>query len=410
MNRQKRISWINYCNRERDNYGAAFRQFRSRQTSGLGSVDIPLEGLSRNATLFDIAESLVEHHFENTHAWVEEEVCCHPPDIITQQEVLEAVRKQPLNKAPGLDKIDTRVVRHLYEADPAYLRDLFNRIVHLGYFPRAWMEAAVLFFLKPKKSKSRPESYRPVSLLQNISKTLETIYTRLTYHLETTGRMHRNRFGFREGRGTELCIWELLARIDFYLGSYAYCAVVLFDFTGAFDLVNWDILVDCLSENEADPFLVDLMRSYLRNRQIVCRAGTEEVRYLISRGCPQGSCLGPVLWNIIANRILSSFDDEANATLLAYADDMALVVPAGSRRSLETEVARLADKFAGVTDTYRLKISVPKTKALVFGRDSSKRPPIFRMRGIPIRVTATAKYLGVLLDNKMSFLPHVEVF
>ena len=63
---------------------------------------------------------------------------------------------------------------------------------------------------------------------------------------------------------------------------------------------------------------VDMLRSYLYDRQCRVRIGTERSSWrLVNRGCPQGSVLGPLLWNIFQNDFIYSVD----TGLTMYADD-----------------------------------------------------------------------------------------
>ncbi|KAG8170694.1 hypothetical protein JTE90_016888 [Oedothorax gibbosus] len=69
-------------------------------------------------------------------------------------------------------------------------------------------------------------------------------------------------------------------------------------------------------------------------RKIGVSLGNETRNYCITKGCPQGSSLGPSLWNVIANNILNEFEN-SDADVLAYADDFCMIFSAGSRRALE---------------------------------------------------------------------------
>lgn len=86
---------------------------------------------------------------------------------------LEAIRNQSLDKAPGLDGLGPRFLRLLNQYAPNLICNLFNKLIGMGYFPRTWKIAKVVFFLKKGKSASSAKSYRRVCLLQTISKVQE---------------------------------------------------------------------------------------------------------------------------------------------------------------------------------------------------------------------------------------------
>ncbi|KAG8173888.1 hypothetical protein JTE90_002263 [Oedothorax gibbosus] len=86
--------------------------------------------------------------------------------------------------------------------------------------------------------------------------------------------------------------------------------------------------------------------------------------YGIDRGCPQGSCLGPTLWNLIANDLLNDFDN-SEIDLYAYADDFCMVVSGSTRQSLETTANNAINRrYISVHDleTRNLKLNIDPTR------------------------------------------------
>ncbi|KAG8176155.1 hypothetical protein JTE90_012408 [Oedothorax gibbosus] len=147
--------------------------------------------------------------------------------------------------------------------------------------------------------------------------------------------------------------------------------MVAFDFAGAFDCANWQIILDKLAESAVDPYLINMVCSYLNNRGVGFRDGDTWVRFSIDRGCPQGSCLGPLFWNLIANDILKAFDDD-DCDLFAYADDFSMIISGNSRLDLEVKSNKLIAKFASISDQLSLEISVSKTQVISLGADLSR--------------------------------------
>lgn len=409
INRVKTQSWINFCKSTRENYGEAFRVFKGRGQAGSRDINTVFEGMPDGTDLDGIYKKLIDTHFSLTSAGDAETPTPSVYEEITLQEMRTAIDSQALDKAPGPDRIDVRILKGLATAVPSYLIRLFNLLISMSYFPEAWKVAEVIFFLKPNKKSDSPKSYRPVCLLQNISKVLEKIINnRLNYVLENNNILHPNQFGFREGKNTEQCLNFLLKTVDSYRTNYKYIAIVSFDYTGAFDRADWSLIKDAIKSYEIDEYLSNIIGSYLRNRKIQYQVKQRFSTFCVSRGCPQGSCLGPTLWNILANSVLNDFKEETTSTIVAYADDMAIVVPANSRRQLESEVNRLIERFSRISDDNNLEISVEKTKAIVLGKDTSRRNPIFKLNGTNISVVRSLKYLGVVLDSRLTFLPHLE--
>ena len=86
-------------------------------------------------------------------------------------EVIAAVKALKNGKAPGLDMIETQVLKCLVKANPSPFTGLFNRCLEIGYFPKCWKDGNLRLIKKPKcKDASDPNSYRPICLLSVIGK------------------------------------------------------------------------------------------------------------------------------------------------------------------------------------------------------------------------------------------------
>ncbi|GBN22473.1 Putative protein in type-1 retrotransposable element R1DM [Araneus ventricosus] len=103
--------------------------------------------------------------------------------------------------------------------------------------------------------------------------------------------------------------------------------------------------------------------------------------------------------------------------LQAYADDLALVVFASSRKNLEDYVSSFLNLIQDFLLGLNLQIASEKTLAVVFrgGQDKNrqkrglailKRPPIFKIGGRTIRTVVSLKYLGIIIDNLLSWTDH----
>ncbi|KAG5870373.1 hypothetical protein JTB14_016140 [Gonioctena quinquepunctata] len=93
--------------------------------------------------------------------------------------------------------------------------------------------------------------------------------------------------------------------------------------------------------------------------------------------------------------------------ITAYADDIALAINADSRRELEELVSQALEIVSHWAESHKLDIAVNKTKYIVFSKLSINRNPIVRYRDVPIDRVRHLKYLGVILDERMSFTEHI---
>lgn len=101
----------------------------------------------------------------------------NPDDLlVTNDQVMEALKKLKLRKAPGPDQIKNEIFRNNVDIWTPYLTRLFNECIEQSIFPKPWKVANLVIFLKSEdKDKLNPKSYRPICLLNTISKIFEKI-------------------------------------------------------------------------------------------------------------------------------------------------------------------------------------------------------------------------------------------
>ncbi|GBL59768.1 Putative protein in type-1 retrotransposable element R1DM [Araneus ventricosus] len=133
-------------------------------------------------------------------------------------------------------------------------------------------------------------------------------------------------------------------------------------------------------------------------------------------GCPQGSVVAPILWNIYINQIL--IKNNIPFYTQAFAEDLALIVSGSRARDLELNTNVALQQIAQNLSDLKLTLSVEKCKALVVRSISSRkfskrnstalnRKPTFRINNQSIKVTESLKILGIVLDNKSIWSAHI---
>lgn len=187
---------------------------------------------------------------------------------------------------------------------------------------------------------------------------------------------------------------------------HKYVAALFVDIRGAFDNVWWPAVLDRLNGLNLPLNLMQTLRSYLENRIIHLSTTNHTVSKTVTKGCPQGSVLGPTLWNICMDAFLAS-NPEAPYTKFAYADDVVIVVEAPTRRELEARFAAAAADIAEWTHKQKLEISGPKSAYMLL-KGKLNRNPIVRLANNPIPRVTTHKYLGIFLDSNLRFDYHIQ--
>lgn len=323
---------------------------------------------------------------------------------VTLEELKEAVWRQSPNKAPGQDGLTGGIIRQAWPHIKYLLLALVENCLSGGIFPDCWKSAEVVPILKkPTNDPAVCKSYRPISLLPTLGKVLERIIcSRLLTTLQPV--LSGRQFGFTKHKSTYSAMENLTKWHGTRIEKHS--LVVLLDITGAFDNLNWELLFHDLSRLGCSEGLCTITKSYLCNRTASLTLGGSTCTVKLTRGCPQGSIFGPVLWNVSMERLLLS-NFPIYSAIQAYADDIAVSVAANSRRELQL---RSSNALAIVHDwgTQRdLTFSCAKSVAVLI---KSNLVPGFTVDFGPNSITTSsqASYLGVTIDQGLSFRPHVS--
>ena len=130
------------------------------------------------------------------------------------------------------------MIRHLGSVAKQKLLDIYNQSWNTGTFPTSWKEAIIIPTLKKGKDRHSKTSYRPISLLSCLGKTMERMVNRrLQHHLEKTGPLFPSQSGFRKNRSTENQVILLTQDVENLFQQKMKTLSVFVDLTKAFDKV-----------------------------------------------------------------------------------------------------------------------------------------------------------------------------
>jgi hypothetical protein len=232
--------------------------------------------------------------------------------------------------------------------------------------------------------------------LDTLGKLLEhLIRARLANNLEEKGGLSDAQFGFREGLSTVDAFEEVMKVARFAKagtwGRKDYCALVLIDVGNAFNSAPWARVVEAMERRTLDAYLIGLIQSYLTERGLVV---TNRERVEVVCGVPQGSVLGPVLWNIMYDGVLR-LKVPVGVRLVAFADDLAIVGTARTEESLVDCVDRALSMVAEWMKRTGLRLATQKTEAVLLVGRRRPRKVKFTVGGEEIQPKGSVRYLGV---------------
>ena len=209
--------------------------------------------------------------------------------------------------------------------------------------------------------------------------------------------------GFRKGFSTDTCLIHLTDYIRSQNDKGNVVGMVLLDLQKAFDTVDHAILLMKLYSSGLGQDMLRWFKSYLSDRrQLVDVSGTFSSTANISCGVPQGSILGPLLFLVYVNDMSAVVQNK----LLLYADDSAILV---SGKDIPTVEKALSEDLLSVSHWLvdnKLSLHLGKTESIVFGSKQKLRSQSslnITCNGTPITSTSSVKYLGVTIDQHLSF-------
>ena len=322
--------------------------------------------------------------------------------FFTEQEILAAGNMLKCGKAPGLDHIWVESVKEIIREFPEKILKVFNNYLEKQHFPEDWKKARVVLIPKGPIKGDNTVSYRTICLLSSMSKVYEHLLkSRLEEELKDKAGLSENQYGFRKKKSTTDAINKVVEYIK--AGRQKWGVIILIDIKNAFNTATWSKIVDALKRMGVSGYLINTVESYLSERELQIEEETIEM----TQGVPQGSVLGPTLWNVLYDGVLRLTLPEGCRTV-AYADDLALVVKAKDKDSLTKKANESLKKISHWMKDNNLELAPTKTEAVVLRGPRKKENLELELNGMQIVPEKSAKYLGVWLNEKLTFTEHIK--
>lgn len=332
-----------------------------------------------------------------------------PPAIpwknIRVSQVKRVIKKEiKAKKSPGHDQIDGNMLKNMPENCVRFFTCLCNAIMRLGHFPSSWKLSTIVMIPKPGKDNTNVASYRPISLLSALSKLCEKLILKKMHPiLERCNIIPDHQFGCRAGYSTVEQVHRVVSEVQGALEEKKYCSAVFLDVAQAFDKVWHEGLLEKI-KHWLPQHYHKFMQSYLSGRKfrVKHRTALSSVRD-INSGVPQGSVLGPVLYQIYTADLPKS-DQVSMAT---FVDDTALLSTHVNPNTASRELQDYLNDLQVWLRDWRIKVNEGKSAHVSFTLKKRICPAV-SLNGVKIPRENHVRYLGLHLDKKLNWKHHID--
>ncbi|KAJ8712619.1 hypothetical protein PYW07_005461 [Mythimna separata] len=323
--------------------------------------------------------------------------------VIDHATLFNKLKALDVRKGAGPDGIPPIFITKCASSLVCPLVIIFTKSLSSGVFPDSWKKAKVVPIYK-NDEKDHCNNYRPISILSTFAKIFESL---ICPHLQSHLKLYLSdsQHGFVGSRSTSTNLATFTEMLTNAIDRGKQVDVIYTDFSKAFDRVPHHILLAKLSAYGITGTLHTWLKSYLERRFFfVAVNGFRSPIYEITSGVPQGSHVGPIMFNAFANDIPHCLKF---SECFMYADDLKFSRVIESDEDIDLLQSDV-DSLVQWCSENGMELNVKKCYHVKFTRKKIMTASIYHVGSDVIQEVSQVRDLGVNFDSQLTFVPHVE--
>jgi ribonuclease HI len=416
----KALSWQLKCEEiERVEESARLHKLLSKgPTKNLGAIKKQSGAYTESVN--ETLQEMLKNHFPEAQSFVDavedlsEEILTNSDiadRIVTTKRLKWAINQFKPFKSPGKDGIYPFLLQEGVDIILPTLKCLFKASISSGFIPKAWRGVKVTFIPKPgRASYVEAKSFRPISLMSFILKTIEKLVDRyIRENVLVSNPLHKYQYAYQPGKSTEAALHSLVSKLEKTLDHREVALTVFLDIEGAFDNTSFDTIINSASTHGVHESLTRWMYNMLKTREVSATLFNESLTILTTRGCPQGGCLSCLMWSFVINSLLVELNEMGGVWAQGYADDIVICVTGkfiGTIQDIMQEALKIVERWCVRNG---LSVNPSKTTAVAFTKKRLQGcGQSLKLFNEGIAFVKQVKYLGVILDATLTWNAQLE--
>ena len=333
---------------------------------------------------------------------------------ITEMDVLQLINKMDNKSSSGHDGISNRILKSIKNIICKPIALIINQMIETGVFPTSLKIAKTIPLYKKVTliCHQTIDQFRSCLLYQKYLNVLYIINCMIviSHLIEKNNLLSEQQYGFRANHSTELAAIRLVDHINHEMDkNHTPCGIYI-DLSKAFDTLDFEILLFKLRFHGVTDTAFELMKNYLSDRKQYVKYNVHESDVMAMKtGVPQGSILGPLLFSICINDLVTVSN---KLNFLMYADDTTIYfnLEDFSQDDVVNCVSIELNKVNNWLHENKLSLNIEKTKCMIFHRHQKKIEPMsFSINEVQIDNVSSFKFLGIMLNEHLTWKAHANM-